>query len=227
MQSNKILIIDDEAPIGDLLAYGLKKEGFCCKISTSGVQGLKLIDEFQPDLLLLDWMLPDVVGLDICKLVTERNNIPIIMITAKSTIEDKVLGLEFGADDYITKPFDMREVVARIKNVFKRRSFTEANYKNDRIQIEDIEIIKTEHIVMKNGEAIDLTPKEYELLIILCENRGMVFSRSQLLDKIWGYEFLGDTRTVDIHIQRLRKKLDLDNLIKTVFGVGYKMDNQR
>ena len=224
--ANKILIIEDEAPIADLLAYGLKKEGFDCKISYSGAKGLELVDEFRPDLLLLDWMLPDVVGLDICKLVTGKHNIPIIMITAKSDIEDKVLGLEVGADDYITKPFDMREVVARIKNVFRRRETKTGDIRKDCIHVEDVEILTSEHVVTKNGSNVDLTRKEYELLLTFCENRGIAFSRSQLLDIVWGYDFVGDTRTVDIHIQRLRKKLGLDNVIKTVFGLGYRMENK-
>lgn len=224
--NNKILIIEDEAPIADLLAYGLKKEGYNCKISYSGAKGLGLVDEFRPDLLLLDWMLPDVAGLDICKLVTEKHNIPIIMITAKSDIEDRVLGLEVGADDYITKPFDMREVIARIKSVFRRRESKTENTRKDCVQIEDVEIIKSERVVTKMGGNVDLTRKEYELLLAFCENRGIAFSRSQLLDMVWGYDFAGDTRTVDIHIQRLRKKLGLENVIKTVFGVGYKMENK-
>ncbi len=224
--NNKILIIDDEAPIADLLAYGLKKEGFQCKISYNGAKGLELVDGFRPDLLLLDWMLPDVMGLDICRLVTEKHNIPIIMLTAKSDIEDKVLGLEVGADDYITKPFDMREVVARIKSVFRRRESKTENIKKDCICIEDVEIIKSQHVVTKKGSNVDLTRKEYELLLTFCENRGIAFSRSQLLDMVWGYDFMGDTRTVDIHIQRLRKKLGLDNVIKTVFGLGYRMENK-
>jgi two-component system alkaline phosphatase synthesis response regulator PhoP len=225
MPGEKILIIDDETPIADLLAYGLGKESFSCKTSGSGSLGLVLIEEFRPDLLILDWMLPDIAGLDICKMVTEKYNIPIIMLTAKSSIEDKVLGLEFGADDYITKPFDMREVAARVKNVFRRRNVS-GNHGGDRIQIRDVLILKNEHRVLKRGQEVDLTPKEYGLLLTLCENRGIVFSRSRLLDLIWGYEFAGDTRTVDMHIQRIRKKLDLENLITTVFGVGYRMENR-
>lgn len=224
--SNKILIIDDEAPIADLLEYGLKKEGFDCKNAYSGVRGLELVEEFRPDLLLLDWMLPDIVGLDICKLVTEKYNIPIIMITAKSDIEDRVLGLEVGADDYITKPFDMREVAARIKSVFRRIESKTGEVKKDCVKIADIEVLKSEHVVTRNGSNVDLTRKEYELLLAFCENRGRVFSRSQLLDLVWGYDFIGDTRTVDMHVQRLRKKLGLDNVIKTVFGVGYRMENR-
>ncbi|WMM23394.1 response regulator transcription factor [Tissierella sp. MB52-C2] len=224
MEYKKILIIEDEIPIADLLAYGLKKAGFDCRTSNNGAEGLKLVEEFNPDLLLLDWMLPDVSGIDICKLITEKNNIPIIMLTAKSDIEDKVLGLEFGAEDYITKPFDMREVVARIKTIFRRvYSFDEQSIEeNKKYQFGDIEISEIEHTVKKNEEIIELTPKEYDLLLILYKNRGRVFSRDQLLNSIWEYDFTGDTRTVDMHIQRLRKKLDLNDLIKTVFGVGYK-----
>lgn len=225
MEEKKILIIEDEVPIADLLAYGLKKEGFDCMTANTGSQGLDVIQKFKPDLLLLDWMLPDISGIDICKLVTEKNNIPIIMLTAKADIVDRVLGLEVGADDYITKPFDMREVVARIKTVFRRRISFDAKAeerKRENLIFEDIEIIPVEHVVKKGDEVVELTPKEYDLLLLLCENSGRVFSRDHLLDTIWGYEFFGDTRTVDIHIQRLRKKLDLSDAIKTVFGVGYK-----
>ena len=137
-----------------------------------------------------------------------------------------MLGLEFGADDYITKPFDMREVVARVKNVFRRRGLSGPNQDKDRIQVQDVLILKNEHKVIKSGQTADLTPKEYDLLLTLCENRGLVFSRNQLLNMIWGYEFLGDTRTVDMHIQRIRKKLELEKQITTVFGVGYRMENQ-
>lgn len=224
MDSKKILVIEDEIPIADLLCYGLKKYGFQCIAANSGSRGLEIIEEFNPDLILLDWMLPDISGIDVCKIVTEKNKIPIIMLTAKSDIEDRVLGLEFGADDYISKPFDMREVAARIKTVFRRIGIADNTLEeqNKKIRFKDIEIIEIEHVVKKNGEIVDLTPKEYDLLILLYENKGRAFTRDQLLESIWGYEFLGDTRTVDIHIQRLRKKLDLSDLIKTVFGIGYK-----
>jgi two-component system alkaline phosphatase synthesis response regulator PhoP len=172
-------------------------------------------------------MLPDISGFDICKKVTQTYNIPIIMLTAKSDITDKLLGLEFGADDYITKPFDIREVIARIKVVFRRiEQMKGASEKEGHSFVGlgfGIRVSLEEHRVKKNDEEIELTPKEYNLLEAMMNNRGKVLSREQLLDSVWGYDYTGDTRTVDIHIQRLRKKLDCTNLIETVFGFGYKM----
>ncbi|MCY8165052.1 response regulator transcription factor, partial [Bacillus inaquosorum] len=197
----------------------------------NGDLGMKQLDQFKPDLLLLDWMLPDCSGLDICKKVTHQYNIPILMITAKSDITDKVLGLEFGADDYITKPFDLREVIARIRTILRR--LEQANHVNDRgtsnedhIQFKNIVITPDERLVKKDGIIVDLTPKEFDLLKTLIDHRGKIFTRSELLEFVWGYDFAGDTRTVDTHIQRLRKKLDASDLIKTVFGIGYKFEKQ-
>ncbi|KAF4324822.1 hypothetical protein G195_001109 [Phytophthora kernoviae 00238/432] len=165
-------------------------------------------------------MLPDQSGLDICKKVTANYNIPILMITAKSDITDKVLGLEFGADDYITKPFDLREVVARIRTILRR--VDQANVAERAaeevvvIRFKDIEIVAEERLVKKNGQLVDLTPKEFDLLMKLIGHKGKIFTRTELLDFVWGYDFAGDTRTVDTHIQRLRKKLDAGDLITTV-----------
>ncbi|MFD0679790.1 MULTISPECIES: response regulator [unclassified Paenibacillus] len=229
MDKKKILIIEDEEAIADLLAYGLNKEGFHTVTASNGAEGLRSLEQFKPDLLLLDWMLPDSSGLEICKKVTSTNNIPIIMITAKSDITDKILGLEFGADDYITKPFDLREVIARIRTIFRR--ITQANSPSqeqldNKIRFLDIEITKDERVVKKNEEIIELTPKEFDLLITLYSYKGKIFTRTELLDFVWGYEYAGDTRTVDIHVQRLRKKLDANDWITTVFGVGYKFEKQ-
>ncbi|WP_340014422.1 response regulator transcription factor [Paenibacillus sp. FSL K6-1318] len=225
MNNAKILIIEDEAPIADLLSYGLSLEGFQTKVATNGAAGLNEIRLFQPDLLLLDWMLPDQSGLDICKKVTSEYNIPIFMITAKSDITDKVLGLEFGADDYITKPFDLREVIARIRTILRRveqASIVDSSEATATIHIQDIEIYTEERVVKHKNNSIELTPKEFDLLITLARNPGRTFTRSELLDLVWGYHFAGDTRTVDTHIQRLRKKLDAADYITTVFGIGYK-----
>lgn len=175
-------------------------------------------------------MLPDESGLDICKKVTANYNIPIFMITAKSDITDKVLGLEFGADDYITKPFDLREVVARIRTSLRRVDQANSGQQNEAkhgvIRFKQIEIIPEERLVKNNGHAVELTPKEFELLMTLIGNQGKTFTRSELLDMVWGYHFVGDTRTVDTHIQRLRKKLDASEFITTVFGIGYKFEKQ-
>ncbi len=225
MRDDRILIVEDEEAIVDLIAYALKKEGFNVKIANNGAKALKLVDEFKPNLMLLDWMLPDVSGLDICKVVTERNNIPIIILTAKSDISDKVLGLEVGADDYITKPFDMREVIARIKTIFRRRGHitNKSNHEDQVIQIKDINIFQEERVVKKDDNIIEITPKEFDLLVYFCRNRNKAISRAQILESVWSYEYEGDTRTVDIHVQRLRKKLEINDMLQTVFGVGYKM----
>lgn len=229
MEKAKILIIEDEEAIADLLAYGLTKEGFDTVTANRGSEGLRQVELFQPDLLLLDWMLPDVSGLDICRMVTETRNIPIIMLTAKSDISDKISGLELGADDYITKPFDLREVIARIRTILRRFSQTSRSAEHtaeNTIRFQDVIVVPTERSVRKGGEIVDLTPKEFDLLMTLYNYKGKVFTRTELLDFVWGYDYAGDTRTVDIHIQRLRKKLDANDSITTVFGVGYKFEKQ-
>lgn len=230
MEQKKILIIEDENYISDLLSYSLKKEGFNTKTASNGERGLDLIDVFKPDLLILDLMLPDISGFEICKKVSREHAIPVVMITAKSDAFDKILGIELGADDYITKPFDIREVIVRIKAIFRRISLTSKSKENrsfEEIKVcEDIMIYKEKREVLKGDSRIELTNKEYDLLLFLAENKERVFSRSVLLDKVWGFEFVGDTRTVDIHVQRLRKKLDENkstSIIETVFGVGYKL----
>ncbi|RED59208.1 response regulator transcription factor [Cohnella lupini] len=226
MEKTKILIIEDEEAIADLLAYGLTKEGFETMIAGNGANGLRAMEQFKPNLLLLDWMLPDQSGLDICRKVTADYNIPILMITAKSDITDKILGLEFGADDYITKPFDLREVIARIRTILRRMAQASkgVEVETERIRFKNIEIVKHERVVRKNEEVIELTPKEFDLLVKLSGNRGRIFTREELLEYVWGYEYAGETRTVDNHIQRLRKKLDANDLITTVFGIGYKFE---
>ncbi|WP_409347220.1 response regulator [Paenibacillus sp. MBLB4367] len=229
MDKTRILIIEDEVAIADLLAYGLNKEGFETVAAHSGAEGLRELERFEPDMLLLDWMLPDVSGLDVCKKVTETANIPIIMLTAKSDIADKLVGLEYGADDYITKPFDLREVIARIRTVLRRMQQANRSIGEPAefgIRFRNIEIIKAERRVKKNDEIVDLTPKEFDLLLTLYNYKGKIFTRTELLDFVWGYDYAGDTRTVDIHIQRLRKKLDMNDLIVTVFGIGYKFEKQ-
>jgi len=230
MEQKKILIIEDEEYIADLLSYSLKKEGFITKTASNGKTGLELIEDFKPNLLLLDLMLPDISGFEVCKKVSKEYVMPIVMITAKSDTIDKILGIELGADDYITKPFDIREVVVRIKAIFRRIGLiSEAieEKETEVIKVSDtILIYKDRREVFKSNCRVELTYKEYELLLFLVENRGRVFSRSDLLDKVWGFDFLGDTRTVDIHVQRLRKKLDENkgkSIIETVFGVGYKL----
>lgn len=228
----KILIIEDELAIADLMSYSLKKEGYIVKTVDNGSKGIEITESFKPNLIILDLMLPDISGFDVCRNITQSFNIPIIMITAKCDITDKVLGLELGADDYITKPFDMREVLVRIRSIFRRIDIIEKSVINKDISYisigKDIKIYEDERVVVKEKKEVEFTPKEFDLLIFLAENKGKVFSRAQLLDKVWGFEYLGDTRTVDIHIQRIRKKLEEykgSSIIETVFGVGYKLNN--
>lgn len=224
-----ILIIEDEAAIMELLFYALRREGFHCIGEPTGRGGLTRIQPDKPDLLLLDLMLPDMDGMDVCKKVKSEHRIPVIILTAKSDIVDKISGFNYGADDYITKPFDVREVAARVKAAFRRiEEIVGKNKTQGQIALgENICVNVQAHKVTNNGQTVILTPKEFELLHLLAENKGVVFSRDKLLDRVWGYDCAVDTRTVDIHILRLRKKLG-DNgslLIQTVFGIGYKIDS--
>jgi two-component system alkaline phosphatase synthesis response regulator PhoP len=225
MDSRKILIVEDDKPIADLLAYRLGKDGYAASVALTGSMGLRKAAEEEPDLILLDWNLPDVSGLDICRQLTETRRIPIIMVTAKNMIEDKVLGLEAGADDYITKPFDVREVVARVKATFRRMKAAaplEAARAGSRISFRALEIDTGSMNVFYNGEPVELTLLEYNLLLYLYENKNLVLSREQILNAVWDIDYFGNTRTVDIHVMRLRKKLGLEGAIQTVFKVGYK-----
>lgn len=218
----RILVVEDEKPIADILEYDLSREGFAIKCAYTGSEGLLAAEEFAPHLVLLDWMLPDLSGVDLLKLLTDRFDIPVIMLTARGGIEDKVYGMSCGADDYITKPFDLREVNIRIRTVLRRFQKAAGKAGKDQIKIHDAVIYEKERTVVQLGQPVDLTPKEYDLLLWLARHPRQVFTRARLLDAIWGYDFVGDTRTVDIHIQRLRKKLHAGEFIITVFGVGYK-----
>ncbi|MBE6034041.1 response regulator transcription factor [Aminipila sp.] len=226
----KILIIEDEPNIIELVGYNLQNNGYEYVSAEDGLMGVTLVHKEKPDLILLDLMLPGKNGHEICReLREEGNKTPIIMLTAKSDEVDKILGLEFGADDYITKPFSVRELMARIKAVLRRYEEHNLSDKaNDYIiRIDDIEINTDRHEVFVGGKQIELTLKEFELLCYLTENRGHVLSRDQLLDKVWGIDFAGETRTVDVHIRYLRKKLGQDDnedkYIQTIRGKGYKM----
>lgn len=230
MNEKQLLIIEDEKPIAEILAYGFKKEGFNVRCAHTGADGLDAAKALMPNLVLLDWMLPDLSGVDVCRMLTDRYNIPIVMLTARSSIDDKLYGLETGADDYITKPFDLREVIARVKTILRRYEKVENSApapNSPFFSIGDLIISEKEWNVTRNNQKIDLTPKEFELLLFFAKHPRQVFTRSQLLDQIWGYDFEGDTRTVDIHIQRLRKKLNLGDRLITVFGVGYKYEPQK
>lgn len=216
----RLLVIEDEKPLADILEYNFKKEGYEVKSVYNGLDGISITGEYRPQIILLDWMLPDMSGVDVCRILTEQYNIPIIMLTARGTVDDKVCGLSSGADDYITKPFELREVTARVKAILRRTCKMQTGH-ND-IRIGNVIIYEQECIVTINGNQVELTVKEYNLLLWLVKNPRKVFTRAALLDEVWGYDFFGGARTVDVHIQRLRKKLDLSDSIVTVFGVGYK-----
>lgn len=224
MDAKRILIVEDDKPIAELLAYRLQKEGYLAQVALTGSAGLASAQS-RPDLVLLDWNLPDISGLDVCKQITQTQKIPIIMVTAKNMVEDKVLGLEAGADDYITKPFDVREVVARIKATFRRLEHLrpgEPAGGGRRIAVCSLEVDTGSMNVYLHGQQVELTLLEYNLLLYLIENKNLVLSREQILNAVWDIDFYGNTRTVDIHVMRLRKKLELDNALQTVYKVGYK-----
>lgn len=226
----KILVVDDEAAICDLLKINLQSEGYEVGTSQDGRDALKKIETFKPDLMILDLMLPEISGFDICRKVTAEKPIPIIMLTAKSDLVDKVLGLELGADDYITKPFHTRELIARVKALLRRVSVDSKANMPKILTNGSLEINPDTRKVLLDHQEIDLSVKEYDLLLFLMNHQGQVFSRELLLERVWGYDFAGDTRTVDVHIQRLRKKLKDDHtnsrFLQTVFGVGYRMMKQ-
>lgn len=231
MANEKILVVDDEPNILELIKFNLENNGFKVITACNGERALEMIKAENPDLILLDVMLPGVDGFELCKIIRRKNetsDIPIILITAKSEEIDKILGLEIGADDYITKPFSVRELIARVKAVLRRADKKDKNEKI--IKISDIIIDVDKHEVTVKGKKIELTPKEFELLKLFALNPGRVFSRDYLLEKIWGYDYLGDTRTVDVHIRHLRQKIeensDETNYIETVRGVGYKFKEE-
>ena len=223
MEKKKILVVEDEYSINDAITFALRKEGYDVRSVFNGKDALERFNEFKPDLVLLDLMLPDIDGLDICKEISKKAYI--IMLTARGEIIDKILGLELGADDYIVKPFEIKEVLVRIKVIFRRGEKNIYKY-NEEQENESIKIYPNDRRVIKEGKEILLRRKEFDLLNFFYENKGIVFSRDDLLEKIWGYDYEGDTRTVDVHIRRLREKLNenKDNsIIETVFGIGYIM----
>ncbi|WP_312654047.1 response regulator [Aminipila sp.] len=227
MDSKKVLIIEDEKAISDIIKFNLKKEGFEVDAAYDGQEGLDKALNTQPDLILLDVMLPSMDGFQVCKRVREGSTVPIIMLTAKEEEVDKVLGLELGADDYITKPFGMRELIARIKANLRRTELA-TGAANDPSNIQDfgnLEIDMNRYEVRKNNQVLELTLREFELLKYLAERENKVFSREQLLEEVWGYEYYGDIRTVDVTVRRLREKLEDDSsspkYIMTKRGIGY------
>ncbi|KAA0768071.1 MULTISPECIES: response regulator transcription factor [Bacillus cereus group] len=220
----KVLVVDDEKSIADAIAYAFKREGYSVEIAYDGEEALNKIVTFKPHVVILDVMMPKMNGYDVCKKIGDKENLGIVMLTAKNDIVDKVLGLELGADDYIVKPFDIREILARVKSLLRRLSKNVNESEAEEIKIKDIRVILKQRKVLIKDEELELTPKEFDLIAILLSNLNRVFTREELLDLIWGIEYFGGTRTVDIHIQRLRKKLQepYQDIIQTVYRVGYK-----
>ena len=221
----KVLIVEDDKHIGDLLRLYLEKEGMECQLVGDGLLGLEKFHQFQPDLILLDIMLPGMDGWSVCRKVRETSKVPIIMLTAKGELEDKVSGLEMGADDYITKPFEMKEVLARVHAVLRR--FGEEEQVEKRLSFDKLVINLDSYELLVDGKRVDTPPKELELLFHLASAPNRVFTRNQLLDEVWGFDYFGDSRTVDVHVKRLREKLEgvSENWsLKTVWGVGYKFE---
>lgn len=226
MATSKIMIVDDDNNICELLRLYLEKDGFTTVIAPNGIRALEMFDRENPDLMLLDVMMPELDGWQVCREIRKKSQCPIIMITAKSEVFDKVLGLELGADDYVVKPFEAKEVVARVKAVLRRanpteqREVREVSYENLYINMENYEL-------RVRGVPVSTPPKEMELIYHLASNPNRVYTRDQLLDEVWGFEYYGDSRTVDVHVKRLREKLDgvSDKWnLKTVWGVGYKFE---
>lgn len=216
---NKILIVEDEIAISDLIKIGLELQGYKCEVANDGEIAADLIEKNQYDLVLLDVMLPKVDGYELLEYIKQTTQIPVIFLTAKSQIKDKVKGLKEGADDYITKPFEMEELIARVQAVLRRY-----NKSDDIIKIDNITINVVARTVKNNNTKIDLTPKEFDLLMLLVQNKNTALYREVIFEKVWGEELEFETRTLDLHIQRLRKKLDWKDKIKTVYRIGYMLE---
>lgn len=230
VSKQKILIVDDDNNIAELIALYLTKECFETKIVNDGEEALKEFASFHPDLIILDLMLPGIDGYQVCREIRHTSDVPIIMLSAKGETFDKVLGLELGADDYMIKPFDSKELVARVKAVLRRYQPVRTEQAPDIkcVEYPDLIINQTNYSVLYQGQNIDMPPKELELLYFLASSPNQVFTREQLLDHIWGYEYIGDTRTVDVHVKRLREKLKGNDHwnIATVWGIGYKFETK-
>lgn len=231
MDKKRILIVDDDENIAELISLYLVKECFDAEIVLNGEDALEKFKTYQPHLILLDIMLPGMDGYDVCREIRKSSNVPIIMLSAKGEVFDKVLGLKIGADDYMVKPFDSNELVARVQAILRRVTQTDVKEETtgkqgDIVRYAGLEVNLTSYSVVYNGEQVEMPPKELELLFFLASSPNQVFTREQLLDKIWGYDYIGDTRTVDVHVKRVREKIrDGANWsIATVWGIGYKFE---
>ena len=227
MMDKKILVIDDDTNICEMLKIYMENEGYEVKTANDGAEGVNFFKMYEPDIVLLDIMLPKKDGWQVCREIREIAQKPVIMITAKGDVFDKVLGLELGADDFVVKPFDMKELSARVKAVLRRYQAHINPSDEEVIKFENIEISLQKYELKLCGKSVDIPPKELELLYFLASNYNHVFTRDQLLDKVWGFDYLGDSRTVDVHVKRLREKLEGVSdkwILKTVWGVGYKFE---
>ena len=227
MLDTKILVVDDDPNINELLKIYFANEGYDVKTAADGAEGVSFFKMYEPDIVLLDIMLPKKDGWQVCREIREISSKPIIMVTAKGEVFDKVLGLELGADDFVVKPFDMKELSARVKAVLRRYQSHKNPNTDEVIKFDNIEISKQKYELKLRGKSIDIPPKELELLYFLASNYNHVFTRDQLLDKVWSFDYLGDSRTVDVHVKRLREKLEGVSdkwVLKTVWGVGYKLE---
>ena len=227
MMDKKILVIDDDTNICEMLKIYMENEGYEVKTANDGAEGVNFFKMYEPDIVLLDIMLPKKDGWQVCREIREIAQKPVIMITAKGDVFDKVLGLELGADDFVVKPFDMKELSARVKAVLRRYQAHINPNDDEVIKFENIEISLQKYELKLKGKSVDIPPKELELLYFLASNYNHVFTRDQLLDKVWGFDYLGDSRTVDVHVKRLREKLEGVSdkwILKTVWGVGYKFE---
>ena len=225
--ATKLLIVDDDRNICEILRLYFENEGYEVKTAQDGAEGVNLFKVFEPDLVLLDIMMPKKDGWQVCREIREMSGKPVIMITAKGDVFDKVLGLELGADDFMVKPFDMKELSARVKAVLRRYDAHNRTSDDEQVRYDNIEISLQRYELKIKGKSVDVPPKELELLYFLASNCNRVFTRDQLLDKVWGFDYLGDSRTVDVHVKRLREKLEGVSdkwVLKTVWGVGYKFE---
>ena len=230
MSGGTILIVEDDPNLLTTLKYNLEKDGYAVTTAIDGAEAVETAQRERPDLIILDVMLPKMNGFEVCRILRKEMIVPILMLTAKAEETDKVVGLEIGADDYMTKPFSMRELLARVQATLRRTRMGEVPPAEEKtlLRIDDLEIDIARHRASLGGVALELTPKEFDLLVFLVRNRGLVFNREQLLEKVWGYDYAGDTRTVDVHIRWLRQKIETDpqkpKCLITVRGTGYKLE---
>lgn len=228
---NTILIVEDEPNLLAALQYSLKQEGYTALTATDGELGLRMATSLSPDLVILDVMLPSLDGFEVCRILRRESGVPILMLTARGEEVDRVVGLELGADDYVTKPFSMRELLARVRNLLRRASYPQNSDfagRSEIIRSEDLTIDQISHSVTLGDKPLDMKPREFSLLALLAANKGRAFTRNQILERLWGHDYIGDSRTVDVHVRWLREKIETDpskpRRIVTIRGLGYRFD---